>query len=146
MLLRAPWISAVVLSTFVASTAAAQSAPGLPPTASSQGSAPPEPPPQEGASTIYSPGLAIAGIVLMAAGVIAMTGGAVLFGTNDWSFADSNSTPGKVALIGGGGALLLGLPLLLVGAHRVSPDVSLLPTAVPRIAVSPRGVAASWSF
>ena len=91
----------------------------------------------------------VTGIILTSCGLVNATAGAVAFVSLtqcDGEFCVFNTMAG-VAGVGLGSVLLgVGIPLWVVGAGDPEPSDSGATRAIPAVAVTPRAVAARWTF
>src|SRR5262249_33493677 len=98
----------------------------------------------------------VAGAVMILVGALQIPTGIGVFATSHSSCvvvetqvaSCSGGAPGKVvgvAMVGGGAAILAGVPILVLAARRPDVDKN-APKLSPRLSLSPRGGALAFSF
>jgi hypothetical protein len=155
---RASMVAALALSTtLLGGQALAQDEPsmavGLPP--------PPGAPPRGGPvgppppTTIRSPTMVGIGSALVVGGVGSIVTGSVLFWVNGRNIVDAALDaavhgPDTAAIISGGILVLIGIPLIAIGASRVpvgpEPIAKGLSRLAPSVAMTRGGGALTWTF
>jgi len=94
--------------------------------------------------------MVIIGAVLIVGGAGFLTTGSVFFwlnGQKEYDVLTSSHGPDTVSIIGGGAAILLGIPLVAIGAQKVGGPAS-PPQArgMPRIGGAGNRVTLTWAF
>lgn len=135
-----------------AANAAAQDEPPVTPVGLPRGApagAPADPPPP-GATKLFSPTMTGIGGGLMLLGAVGLGVGAGVYVNNEKSVVTDivRSIHGAdtVLMIGGGALLLIGIPLLAIGARSVPAEPAPAAWWTPRIVPAPGGVGLGWVF
>lgn len=119
---------------------------GLPrPAGAPRGGPLPPPPP----TTLRSPLMVGIGAALVVGGVSSMVSGSVLFWLNGRNVVDAALSvhgPDTAAIISGGILILIGIPLIAIGASRVPVGPEQVARFVPRVTPSRGGGALTWAF
>lgn len=118
------------------------------PASAPAGAAGPGPQAPQGPMQMMSPALVGVGGAFLGLGVFGMTGGAISFGiTGKTEINVANArTPSVAVLLAGAGCIVVGLPLVLIGAQRVPAQTAARPKAGPWVALGPASVAVGARF